>query len=556
MNKNNSYHKKIVHSLLLVSLIPLSIFAIFIYFSSIGKYSENLDYDSRQSFNVSSNGAKSLEDKTIITLNQVRSNTALIHSFNEDLSFSETLTNYDSYAKKNIEWLNMLSPEHIKSIVFYTTKRNYPKGAFVSSIPDDFQYTNQLLDEDNMFVPPIVSMDDTAECYLYYPYAPTAFLRFTIDWTVFLDLYKNENNYYRYYVKYLDSYFYYDAATSTLTLDNAAYDKDISSKHVTVLQSDELFDGFRIIGIRNDSAFFRQANIIRVSFIVISLLFFMALFFIIMFLSNNLTKRISSAINLIKNTDAGSNAVLIPEDSNDDEINLLIHHINNLTRSVINSQSKRYELELELKTTQINALQKQISPHFLYNTLENFKMIAMINNQKELSEGLTQLGRLLRYYSKINDSVSTLEAEMMNIYDYLKIENLIFMNTISYKIDIPEELMHCKIPSIILQPIVENSIKHGKKRGMPIEITISAYIKLEDLVITVSDNGVGMPEDEINKINIDFSEKHWLSNSTSKIGLNNVNQRIKIMTDETYGISLKPNSPNGLTTIIDLPRIK
>ncbi|GKX29693.1 histidine kinase [Vallitalea longa] len=202
------------------------------------------------------------------------------------------------------------------------------------------------------------------------------------------------------------------------------------------------------------------------------------------------------------------------------------------------------------RKAELHALAMQINPHFLYNTLNSIKCLVWTNQYKLIEPTINCLVNLLRQTLHSMDKLITLEEEIKNIKNYVFIQNIRTDNLISINYDIPLSYYNNLIPSLILQPIVENSIFHGiEPLGKQGCITISAYHEGKDLYIEVLDNGVGMSEKTLTNI----LEQTKVSNNKSSfnhIGINNINNRIKLYYGTDYGVHYE--SKENLGTSVTL----
>nr|WP_288825753.1 sensor histidine kinase [uncultured Clostridium sp.] len=211
--------------------------------------------------------------------------------------------------------------------------------------------------------------------------------------------------------------------------------------------------------------------------------------------------------------------------------------------------------EHEAKRKQeFDTLQSQINPHFLYNTLDI--IVWMIENEQknEAVKAVTALARFFRISLSKGKSVITVRDELEHVRSYLMIQHMRFKNKFSYEIQAEEECMELTSLKLILQPLVENAIYHGMEfmdgEG---EIKLSVMRKGEDLIIRVSDNGLGMTEDQVQSL---FSDAvHVTSAKGSGIGVKNVNERIKLYFGERYGLTIDSEPDEGTTITILLPAV-
>lgn len=235
----------------------------------------------------------------------------------------------------------------------------------------------------------------------------------------------------------------------------------------------------------------------------------------------------------------------------DDEIghlsmkfNQMMDRIRNLKEQVIEEQEDRRKYELQ-------ALQAQINPHFLYNTLDSIIWMAETNDSNivAMTEALAKLFRIS--LNKGNEEIS-LERELEHVKNYLIIQSMRYADKFTYEISAEPGVERCRTIKLILQPIVENCIYHGikKKRGTG-KITIRAYRREQNLIIEVSDDGCGMPEEICRKILSDEIESENISGSG--IGVKNVNERIQLRFGKKYGLSYSSEEGVGTTVTYVLP---
>lgn len=235
----------------------------------------------------------------------------------------------------------------------------------------------------------------------------------------------------------------------------------------------------------------------------------------------------------------------------DDEIghlsmkfNQMMDRIRNLKEQVIEEQEDKRKYELQ-------ALQAQINPHFLYNTLDSIIWMAETNDSNivAMTEALAKLFRIS--LNKGNEEIS-LERELEHVKNYLIIQSMRYADKFTYEISAEPGVERCRTIKLILQPIVENCIYHGikKKRGTG-KITIRAYRREQNLIIEVSDDGCGMPEEICRKILSDEIESEDISGSG--IGVKNVNERIQLRFGKKYGLSYSSEEDVGTTVTYVLP---
>lgn len=231
--------------------------------------------------------------------------------------------------------------------------------------------------------------------------------------------------------------------------------------------------------------------------------------------------------------------------------NYMLDYLNELINESYRKEISLQKNMIQQQKSELKALQEQINPHFLYNTLDAIRMQAVLNDDKEVSEMLVMLAKLFKYNVGFASEEVTLYEEIEHLSNYLNLINI--RKSTKYKlINNIENSNKIKILRFTIQPIVENSIKYafcGKTDG---EITISNQIVEDKMIITVCDNGIGINEDKINEINSTLDRE---VSGNSNIGLQNVYSRLVLKYGVEYGLSVQ-KAQVGLKVNIFIPLIK
>lgn len=206
---------------------------------------------------------------------------------------------------------------------------------------------------------------------------------------------------------------------------------------------------------------------------------------------------------------------------------------------------ENYEVKLLQKDAEIRALNTQLNPHFIYNTLNIINWTCLAGNMEAASQMLVNLSRMLYYTSHYNGMYEILRNDIEWLNRYLYIMKIRLDDRFSVLVDIPEEFMDLKVPKLFLQPFVENALVHGFK-GMEEKglLEIHAEWEEENVVFYVEDNGCGMTQEKIAEI---------MNGNPDSIGIANVNKRLKILYGPEYGVEYHSQMGEGTSVIIRIP---
>lgn len=254
-------------------------------------------------------------------------------------------------------------------------------------------------------------------------------------------------------------------------------------------------------------------------------------------ISYNITYGITKLLTYTKRIERGDLEFEIKEITND-EIGLLTQSFNKMTYRLNKLINKTYRLELSESEARLKALQAQISPHFLYNALDTINWSLIENGDYKTSATLGALSEILRYSIGDFEKIVTVEEEIKQISNYLKVQKSRFEDRLQYEIEIDEAILKEALPKLLLQPIVENAVVHGVERNkLGGLICIRGYYEADQMVITITDNGNGITEAKLEELNNKFKESKKINpvDRTEHIGLVNVHERIKLL----YGPSGK-----------------
>lgn len=263
-----------------------------------------------------------------------------------------------------------------------------------------------------------------------------------------------------------------------------------------------------------------------------------------------LAKRLNYILDGMKKITTGDLKVRLEYDNNGDELDLISRNFNSMCIKLDRYIQKSYLAEIEQKNAELHALQNQINPHFLYNTLEVIRMKAICNKDKDVANMLYSMSVIFRSQLKDSDMI-TVAQEIHYCKKYLELFEYRYQDKFTSRVVCPEEHMNYPIIKFLLQPIIENYFIHGiygEREGN--ELCVRVDKSKAGLVIHVVDNGKGMSEEELEQKNKELMDNHRTDGKS--IGLGNVNARIKAVYGESYGVFVKQSEPGGMHVVLTL----
>lgn len=280
-------------------------------------------------------------------------------------------------------------------------------------------------------------------------------------------------------------------------------------------------------------------------------------------LSRNITRpldRLMDTMEKIKN----GNTDLRAEIQNKDEIRMLGQNFNEMLDRVEELAEKEKTSTYLLGQAKYHALQAQINPHFLYNTLESIRGQALLDDNLEIARMVEALAAFFRYSISRKGNLVTLRDELANIDNYMMIQRYRFNNRFSMEIIIDEEdeaAYDFLIPRLIIQPVVENAIFHGLEEKLEEgKVTIEVIVTEQNLIITISDNGTGIESKKlailnarIHDRNIQLEDGRNSNQRNTGIALPNIHKRIQLLFGEEYGVNIYSTVGQGTDVEITIP---
>jgi two-component system, sensor histidine kinase YesM len=266
------------------------------------------------------------------------------------------------------------------------------------------------------------------------------------------------------------------------------------------------------------------------------------------YISQTVTNPIRSLQRLMRTVEKGNFEVAFPV-TQTDEIGELGSNFNRMVVRIQELVQKVYQVEIRQREAELSALQSQISPHFLYNTLESIQMVMEMEDIERASTMISALSRMLRFAARRGDIVSV-QDEVKHVSDYLYIQQMRFGSRCDYDIQMEEGISQYYTPKFILQPIVENAVRHVvEKTNSPTRLSIEIQKKESGIQFSVTDNGQGITKERLNHM----IQQLMSGEKSEGIGLQNVHSRVRLQYAEPYGIEITSEEGEGTRVVVLIP---
>ncbi|MFC4322503.1 cache domain-containing sensor histidine kinase [Litchfieldia salsa] len=337
------------------------------------------------------------------------------------------------------------------------------------------------------------------------------------------------------------------------------FSKNVDGTDLQFIYRKSSFTNSTTIGVFSPSESVLEVQ--QIHFFVISYLFIVIMFGIgaSYYLSYSMSRPIRQ-LNAFMNKAESGDLLIRYKGDREDEIGMLGRSFNTMLAQINKLISLTEIQERQKREAELRALQAHIKPHFLYNTLDTINWMARKKGALEVADVVESLSQLFRIGLSKGSDMITLENEIEHIFSYLKIQKARYKDKLMFDLNIDTNLNSVTVLKLVLQPVVENAIYHGiKERRGPGHIEIIGKEENGDLVLYVKDDGVGIPEEKLIKLNenlaTDFNNIEE-SRNMNKIGygIMNVQARIKLTFGEPYGLYITSEQGKGTTVKILLPK--
>jgi two-component system, sensor histidine kinase YesM len=299
---------------------------------------------------------------------------------------------------------------------------------------------------------------------------------------------------------------------------------------------------------------FENINMVKTFLIIIFILMFVVVTMFGIRFARNITLPLENLVDGMQYVKVGDfkqarKKALTTSAFQDDEVGKLQQNFQTMIQQIDELINENYSKQLTIKETEFKALQAQINPHFLYNTLESINWLAKGNGQSQISKMVEALGFLLRNSISLKQPLITIEEELNIVKNYVVIQKYRFEDRLDFHLQVDLDIVGFYIPKLTLQPLVENAIHYALEPKIdPCKISIYSIVDKETIKLIVEDDGPGMESTFIEKL-----KKGEVKTRGQGVGLSNINDRIKLSYGERYGINIESEPNKGTKVIIVLP---
>lgn len=352
---------------------------------------------------------------------------------------------------------------------------------------------------------------------------------------------------------YLTGMYYvnYEDISSNLMSSNNFIERNILGEKLYVsFNAIEQTDWF-MVTITPGKPLVNHTSTVLLQFVLICVICIICAYCLAMWQARSISTRISQLVQQMAEGRKGT-PVSMPPPTIHDEVGELIETYNYMTGRINELLEKQKETAEELRIAEFNSLQAQINPHFLYNTMDMIHWMALKGQTAEISNAVQRLAKFYKLTLSHKSNFMSIEEELEHVSTYVDLQNMRFKNAIDFVVDVPDELMHDSIPKLTLQPVVENAIIHGilAKADKEGTIVITGWREGGDILLLISDDGVGIPKDKLPAI---LTGQRVGNSGGTNIAIYNIHKRLKLLYGENYGLKYFSTQGHGTEVRIKLP---
>lgn len=329
------------------------------------------------------------------------------------------------------------------------------------------------------------------------------------------------------------------------------YTLEQREKGYLILEEEVSATGWKLVSFLKKDYVYERLNEVQRLILFISLLLAVIVLFIIYGVSKRMSRYITDIVNTMNKVQSGKMSAKVGIHSGEkNEISQIAMHFNVMMNTVNEQMQTIRESGERQKEAELRALEAQINPHFIYNTLDSINWLAIENDQPEISAMLSRFGQILRYQIQKSNKIVAVEEELVYLEQYLYLQKARFLDSFEYAIDCQESVKQCRIYKMIFQPFIENAVIHGLAeltQGGLIKITVREQ-DAGHLCFCVEDNGKGMTSEQIQEVFI------HRANRGNSIGVPNVLARLELYYGADYTIRVKAGRRGGTVIETVIPK--
>ncbi len=328
-----------------------------------------------------------------------------------------------------------------------------------------------------------------------------------------------------------------------------SFNKNFETKHLKIngkgiiLISHSLSEtNWRVVSLISIDDLFEKTNSLKRTIYFMVVFIIILAFIMSLSLSLNISKPIIKLAQTMKEVKSGELNMHM-ETSLKGEVGILYNSFNYMVKKIQSLIQDVYVTKIKQKDAELKALEAQINPHFLYNTLDAINWMAIKYHAQDISKMVTSLASLLRYSINEGENIIELNKELKQVESYLTIQKIRYSNKFEVYFNIDPQILNCKVTKLIIQPLVENAIIHGiEAASNPCYIIIKGYRQDSEIILEVINNGIPVDLDNINDI-LTKSEKH------KGHGIRNVNQKLKLTYGDVFGVHYRVEGCESIVSI-------
>lgn len=338
--------------------------------------------------------------------------------------------------------------------------------------------------------------------------------------------------------------------TTAAAYEDGAHKEAFNGEDRMVVVKTVGYTGWKIVSVTPTENFFQDFGRARIMAVMIVLLAILVMIFANQFVALRVVKPLNHLDESLKGIGVDREPQIYiggsPEIQHLGEtIRSMVEQMRKLTDDIVREQEEKQKSELD-------ALQSQINPHFLYNTLDSIMWMIESEQYEDAVSMVQALGRLFRISLSKGKNIISVGGELQHAQNYLDIQKFRYKNKFTSYFEIEEGIEKYKTIKLIIQPLIENAIYYGMEyMDGDGEIHIRAYTREDDLYIEVEDNGLGMPEEQVERL---LTDDNISRSKGSGIGLRNVHQRIQLYFGKAYGLHIQSEPDEGTMVRIHLPK--